>query len=386
MANSDFVIEGKRIKKYLGDGKEIVIPDGIEDVDYFVFDECKEIIRVSVPESLKSIPGDITTCETLKFNKFDNGLYLGNNENPYLFLVKPISKSIASIEIHKDTKVIDYGALFGCDKLESLDIPDNIIRIGKNAFNYCSGLKRLTIGRGVREIGDSAFEMCRALEEVVYNAVSAEDFVIDASEDIRGPFSRAGELGKGIRLIIGKCVQHIPANFVYGDYGNEQEIKVTSVEFEDGSVCRSIGYSAFRCYSLERVSLADSIEVIGKRAFYSCQRLKEINFPKNLKRIEEEAFSSCMVLPVKELPEGLEYIGEYAFASCYGIREITLPTSLNVIDEGAFKYCSFLERVKFLDKSGWSADGEPIAPKNLTVRVAASLLTDTYNKCRIVKS
>lgn len=48
----------------------------------------------------------------------------------------------------------------------TLDIPDNVKRIGISTFGNCHQLKSLTLGRGLETIEDGAFESCEDLEEI----------------------------------------------------------------------------------------------------------------------------------------------------------------------------------------------------------------------------
>ena len=50
--------------------------------------------------------------------------------------------------------------MYADDKLEYLIIPDNIIEIGKNAFEYCKNLKNITISKNVKNIDHFAFSNC----------------------------------------------------------------------------------------------------------------------------------------------------------------------------------------------------------------------------------
>ena len=44
---------------------------------------------------------------------------------------------------------------------------------------------------------------------------------------------------------------------------------------------------------VQRVTLPETIETIGNRAFLSCESLRQINLPNGLRVIRDEAFNSC---------------------------------------------------------------------------------------------
>lgn len=127
--------------------------------------------------------------------------------------------------------------------------------------------------------------------------------------------------------------------------------------------------------------MANTITMIGDRAFYSCG-IDSIKFSENLKSIGKNAFSGSDLTAVY-LPEGLETIESAAFAgntNYYGqpmgkIRFISLPSSLSEIGERAFASNSPLNNVVIPDKiteikkgvfgGCWNLNDVTL-PKNLT--------------------
>ncbi|MBE7013536.1 MAG: leucine-rich repeat domain-containing protein, partial [Ruminococcaceae bacterium] len=61
---------------------------------------------------------------------------------------------------------IDKDAFYGCDSLESIEIPNSVKIIGEGAFRYCYALTSVTISNGVTTIGEEAFEECSSLENI----------------------------------------------------------------------------------------------------------------------------------------------------------------------------------------------------------------------------
>ena len=50
---SDFIIENGVLKKYVGPGGDVVIPEGVTEIRGAAFEGCKTVSRVSIPSSVE---------------------------------------------------------------------------------------------------------------------------------------------------------------------------------------------------------------------------------------------------------------------------------------------------------------------------------------------
>ena len=107
-----------------------------------------------------------------------------------------------------------------------------------------------------------------------------------------------------------------------------------------------VGSSAFStCYSLQNVSIPNSVQSINLRAFYSCSSLKNINIPNGITSIDTYTFSNCRSFQSVSIPNGVTSIGEYTFQNCYSLQNICLPNSVKSIDNNVFTECYSLTSV-----------------------------------------
>ena len=63
-------------------------------------------------------------------------------------------------------------AFYGCDRFQSVTLPDSVKSIGNSAFRFCGKLKRLEVPKGVLNIDDKAFDSCTSLESVIVKALT----------------------------------------------------------------------------------------------------------------------------------------------------------------------------------------------------------------------
>ncbi len=133
--------------------------------------------------------------------------------------------------------------------VQSIIIPEGILRIGEDAFKGCSSLTEVRIAETVVSIGESAFASCTNLAE------------------IRLPDS-VREMGEGV--------------------------------FES-------------CSRLVNVNIPTAIGAIPDACFKNCSALKEITIPDNIKSIYSEAFAGCITLEKVNLSPHSVWKTNYGF-------------------------------------------------------------------------
>jgi len=309
-----------------------------------------------------------TPDEYFIFTELENGTYSVK--------AKDVNNMPAAIVIPSEHKgkavtIIGEKAFESCKILESVTLPESITSIRSYAFWDCSSLASLTIPENITNICNGAFSDCASFTEIYYNATECADLERD-----NFVFFGAGQSGDGIRVVIGANVKNIPANLFFSSSVSYCP-KIVSVEFVDGSLCKTIGENAFRnCVSLRSVTIPDSIESIGAYAFRKTDYLSEIYFNAvacadfegrdrvfcqagrygdgikvfigaNVKKIPAKLFyphdksfytgDVPMIVSV-EFAEGsvCESIGNYAFAGCNRLKGLTIPDSVTIIGDNAF--------------------------------------------------
>ena len=131
--------------------------NGITTIGNRAFGNCLSLKNIAIPDNIVSIGQAFDGCDNLEYNEYDNGLYLGNADNPYLVLMQLKNQDITSCQIADTTKIIVDSVFQQCINLESIAIPDSVTTIGSSAFVNCPNLANITIGKGLSSIGSQAF-------------------------------------------------------------------------------------------------------------------------------------------------------------------------------------------------------------------------------------
>jgi len=138
--------------------EEIYIPDTVKYIKYYgAFNGLKKLRLPSEIEfdnnlTFKKIYKAFSNMPDLEYNEYENGLYIGNENNPYVFFVEIADKTAKEVTIHKNTKYIASEAFYADEKdpndyiaLERIIIPKNVKKICYNAFKNCRNLKEVII-------------------------------------------------------------------------------------------------------------------------------------------------------------------------------------------------------------------------------------------------
>lgn len=89
----------------------------------------------------------------------------------------------------------------------------------------------------------------------------------------------------------------------------------------------------------ERVTIPDTVEVVGESAFENNQKVQFVVIPKSVKRLDAYVFWGCNNLEEVVLGKGMTAVDEYSFAGCTGLKQITIPENVQSIDAQAFAGC-----------------------------------------------
>ena len=116
----------------------IDIPEGVTIIPDRCFSECKSLVNITLPSTIKKI---------------------GKNAFYYC-------SSLISIDIPEGVTIIPKNCFYGCSSLESVTLPSTIKQIEEHAFYGCSSLISIDIPEGVSILPDWCFGECSRLGSI----------------------------------------------------------------------------------------------------------------------------------------------------------------------------------------------------------------------------
>lgn len=208
--------------------------------------------------------------------------------------------NLRTVDIPEDAKLKEIGedAFSGCEKLESITIPNSVTKIGRDAFKGCNGLRNVNIGKqavksfrnvfgglgiknvsiinGVISISEEAFRDCRTLETVT--------------------------MSKSVKTIDDRAFMSCT------------RLKEVTINRDEEDV----------------INQPIPQKVIGEMAFMGCISLNNIEIPSSVTKIKMCAFLGCISLQQIYIPNNVRTIEQYVFFNDKNLRDIRL-LNLNIL-------------------------------------------------------
>lgn len=206
-SNPKCIMRGTVLEKYIGTEPDVVLPDGITELESSIFSGRTNLRSIIIPETVKTIGyRAFENCFALEEVALPSGL---ESIGDYAFVD---CHHLKHINLGNKVNTIGGSAFSECYELQDVSISDHVQVIDSFAFKNCRELTRFIIPNGVNRIGFSAFVACSKLE---YLFIPAS--VTTIMENPLNEFMFAG---------CEKLVIHTPAGSYAEQYAREHGIPV----------------------------------------------------------------------------------------------------------------------------------------------------------------
>lgn len=276
-------------------------------------------------------------------------------------------KAVEDIVLQEGMKEL-RGRSFYQAQMESVELPDDLAEVGKEAFRGCKKLTLLDLPSELRYVGSKAFYKTPWFAALLPDE---QGLLIEANTLLDGTAAQGAV--------------RIPANVLCIAQAAFQKNKtITEVEIPE-TVSAIPGNAFAQCSSLAAIGIPDGIKDFGGYAFsgtpwldnrinsstdevvivnnilidgskaeegdlaisdnveriaphaFDGSEVTGITGMRNVTRIEKYAFSDCSIESI-ELPDGLTQIDSFAFSGC-DLRRVTIPEGVTSLPEQAFSQC-----------------------------------------------
>ena len=252
-------------------------------------------------------------------------------------------ENLGSVDFGNQVIAIGKSAFEGDKKLVAVMLPDSVKTLGEEAFKDCAAMSTLALSNSLEVIEKSSFESCKAL-----TSVKLPHGMTKVGE---AAFKNCGKM---------KSLIFTPWLVTIGNYAFQACKELTTVEFHVG--LKTIGAYAFAdCSKLKGeedlvLRLPESVTSVGEGAFSKsgiegftvlkgtlgdsvfegCNNLTSVQLGDGVTAIGEKAFADTNLQQPFDLPVDLRKVSKEMFKNCRNLTSITIPDKVEIIDEGAF--------------------------------------------------
>lgn len=289
------------------------------------YDQPNNIKKVYVPNNICRVDNTFGELPDACFNEYENGIYIGSEDNPYLVLVDTKSEDVTSLNIHDGCRAIDAYAFYSTDKFVThLSIPDSVVFISNSSYFEELNLENAVVYDNATYIGNEANPYTVLMK--------VNDFTITSID-----------IPQATKVIA-------PAAFCDMN-GTKGCADLTSLTLPNG--LKGIGTGSFIFAGITSLTIPDGVECIDVTAFGGCPNLQNVVFPNTIKEIPAGTFMACG-FETFAVQEGIEAIYTSAFQGTKLVT-ITLPSTLKNIGVMAFAQCTTLTAINYNGtKEEWS--------------------------------
>ncbi|MDE7413058.1 MAG: leucine-rich repeat protein, partial [Muribaculaceae bacterium] len=287
--------------------KSLTITGEINGTDIMTINRMSSLKHLNL-RNANVVEGGATYRNNLKTVNNVIGSYFFHSSDSLVTVILPIT-----------TAEIKANAFSKRESIKTIVLGDSLKIIGEEAFIGCKSLTDITIPGTVEKIAYTAFEDCSNLNYVVFEESSSP-------LSLTSPYSGSSDFYEwdGMMFDDSPLIEvRIGRDLIYKNYNS-----TVYKQYYNGS-------TPFYRHKTLASAIISGCTRIPTRLFYDCRNLRKIKFENSPTIVYREAFYNCGINSI-ELPDSIESIGKDAFYGCTNLERIKLGYNLKSIGENAF--------------------------------------------------
>lgn len=324
-----------------------------------LFSGLSAVEKINLSQNVTRI-GDVAfkNCEGLKIvNIPNNVISIGKGAFQ--------GSGLISVTIPNSVTYIDERVFSSCHNLASVTIPNSVTSIGPSAFSGCGNLTSVIIGSGVTSIANDAFSGTY-LKKIIWlpntppsgfnntsgkvNYVSNDRFS-SLNNTVVYQFLSSYFDVDGIRYVpVSPSERTCDAiDCIYDENAVNMKIAPTTVYQSITMTVKSIKpYLAFNNNYIKTLTI-DNDGAIPEYAFAGCSNIRSVKLSEKVTDIGSSAFQGCRSLETIDIPDNVTELKEYTFSGCSSLKDIKIKPKIKNIKNYVFYECTSLKEVNIAD-------------------------------------
>ncbi len=308
----------------------------------YTFQECQFLESVEFAEG-------ITETKTYTFNK---------------------ATALKSVKLPSTLTTINNYA-FQETAIEAITIPASVTLIDSTAFKGCANLSSVIFEEGsqLSEIDTYAFQNTTALESIqlpdsllklgnyAFRGSGIKSLEIPDSVTTLGTYLVAESAVSTVKFPAG--IATIPNYAFYGCLNLKS--------FEIPESVTKLGSYTFAKSGIESITIPEGMNMGVSNIFMDCVNLKEVNLPENVLdgKLNSRTFEGCISLEKVNIPKNVTTLPGDFFLGCAGLKEFVIPEYITTLNYSVFEGCTGIKEI-FIPLTvtsvgnyvfeGWTAD------------------------------
>ena len=307
--------------------KEIIIPEGITELDDSAFSYCTSLRRITLPKSLIKI-GDYAfhNCRLEEMIIPEKVEEIGKYSFAYC-------SNLKSISLPNSLRKIGQYSFYECQSLKNIKVPEGVEEIQFRSFGDCLNLESIYLPSTLKVVGKNIFLCCPSLKNITLNA--NEHIIFSEDDDTyENRFLRSN------------------INIIYKDFNNltsfiNNNLKIFKeyAEYNKGTN-NKITFTGPKLSRVNKIDLLINIKTINNIVFQELDTSQEVEKEKTVEKEDINIYSND-----EEIEKLLTRIKELIFCLPENQKEIINKKINTLLEEYKEKYNSLKPQYNYNNRS-----------------------------------